>query len=184
MNVVVYGCDNSGKTSLANHIADKFGFEYVRSKGGPNMQTKEVLDYLEENLNNSKKSVFDRFSIIEEFTNGIVLRGKDRFDDEYIDKDHFLSQIDMFIYACPSMDTVKNFGDREQMDGIIDNIDKLRDLYTIFTENELACKGRPLFIFDWTKDSDYKKFDAWFEATIENAANVKKILDFGTGAFA
>jgi hypothetical protein len=90
----------------------------------------------------------------------------------------------MFIYACPSMDTVKNFGDREQMDGIIDNIDKLRDLYTIFTENELACKGRPLFIFDWTKDSDYKKFDGWFEATIENTANVKKILDFGTGAFA
>ena len=146
MNVVVYGCDNSGKTSLANHIADKFGFEYVRSKGGPKMQTKEVLDYLEENLNNGKKSVFDRFSIIEEFTNGIVLRGTDRFDDEYIDK--------------------------------------LRDLYTIFTENELACKGRPLFIFDWTKDSDYKKFDGWFEATIENTANIKKILDFGTGAFA
>ena len=33
MNIVVYGCDNSGKTSLANHIADKFKFEYIRSKG-------------------------------------------------------------------------------------------------------------------------------------------------------
>lgn len=179
MNVVVYGCDNSGKTSLANHISEKFGFEYVRSKGGPSMQPKEVLDYLEEHLNNDEDSVFDRFSIIEEFANGIVLRGKDRFEEEYIDKERFLEQIDLFIYACPSMETVKDFGEREQMEGIKENIDRLRTLYNVFSDNEVASKSRSLFVFDWTADSDYAKFDSWFSNEVMNLRRVKNLLLFG-----
>lgn len=83
MNIVVYGCDNSGKTSLANHIAEKFKLEYVRSKGGPNMSTQEVLQYLDKNLDEGNK-VFDRFSIIEEYTNGLVLRGKDQIGRAHV----------------------------------------------------------------------------------------------------
>lgn len=167
MNVVVYGCDNSGKTSLANHIAEKFNLEYVRSKGGPSMSTQEVLQYLDKNLDEGDK-VFDRFSIIEEYTNGLVLRGKDRFQDEFIDKESFLNRIDLFIYACPSMEAVKNFGDREQMDGIIENIDRLREMYRVFTVNDVISADRSLIVFDWTKDRDYAEIDQAIQFWIEN----------------
>lgn len=167
MNVVVYGCDNSGKTSLANHIAEKFNLEYVRSKGGPSMSTQEVLQYLDKNLDEGDK-VFDRFSIIEEYTNGLVLRGKDRFQDEFIDKESFLNRIDLFIYACPSMEAVKNFGDREQMDGIIENIDRLREMYRVFTVNDVISADRSLIVFDWTKDKDYAEIDQAIQFWIEN----------------
>lgn len=167
MNVVVYGCDNSGKTSLANHIAEKFNLEYVRSKGGPSMSTQEVLQYLDKNLSEGDK-VFDRFSIIEEYTNGLVLRGKDRFQDEFIDKESFLNRIDLFIYACPSMEAVKNFGDREQMDGIIENIDRLREMYRVFTVNDVISADRSLIVFDWTKDRDYAEIDQAIQFWIEN----------------
>lgn len=177
MNIVVYGCDNSGKTSLANHITEKFNFEYVRSKGGPKMESQEVLNYLEENLTSPANKVFDRFSIIEEYANGLVLRGKDRFQEEFRDKNHFMDQVDLFIYACPSMETVKNFGDREQMAGIVENIEKLRVMYEIFTLNEVAVAGRNLFIFDWTKDPSYSKFDAWLEAFIMNQARIKDLVN-------
>lgn len=167
MNVVVYGCDNSGKTSLANHIAEKFNLEYVRSKGGPSMSTQEVLQYLDKNLDEGDK-VFDRFSIIEEYTNGLVLRGKDRFQDEFIDKESFLNRIDLFIYACPSMEAVKDFGDREQMDGIIENIDRLREMYRVFTVNDVISADRSLIVFDWTKDKDYSEIDQAIQFWIEN----------------
>lgn len=167
MNVVVYGCDNSGKTSLANHIAEKFNLEYVRSKGGPSMSTQEVLQYLDKNLSEGDK-VFDRFSIIEEYTNGLVLRGKDRFQDEFIDKESFLNRIDLFIYACPSMEAVKNFGDREQMDGIIENIDRLREMYRVFTVNDVISADRSLIVFDWTKDKDYSEIDQAIQFWIQN----------------
>lgn len=168
MNVVVYGCDNSGKTSLTKHIAEKFNLEYVRSKGGPSMSTQEVLQYLDKNLNEGDK-VFDRFSIIEEYTNGLVLRGKDRFQDEFVDKESFLNRIDLFIYACPSMEAVKNFGDREQMDGIIENIDRLREMYRVFTVNDVISADRSLIVFDWTKDSDYSEIDQAIQFWIKNS---------------
>lgn len=177
MNIVVYGCDNSGKTSLANHIAEKFNFNYVRSKGGPKMESSEVLKYLEDNLNSERNSVFDRFSIIEEYANGLVLRGRDRFREEFIDKDHFLDQVELFVYACPSMDAVKNWGDREQMDGIIENIDRLREMYRVFSINDVAMMSRNLFVFDWTRDSDYSKFDAWLEAFMENQRRVADLVN-------
>lgn len=167
MNIVVYGCDNSGKTSLAKAIAEKFRMEYVRSKGGPNMNTQDILNYLDENLREGNR-VFDRFSIIEEYANGLILRGRDRFQDEFIDKEKFMNSVDLFIYACPSMETVKNFGDREQMEGIIENIDKLREMYRVFTLNELICTERNLIIFDWTTDRDYQKIFSAIEFMKEN----------------
>lgn len=168
MNIVVYGCDNSGKTSLAKAIAEKFRMEYVRSMGGPNMNTQAILNYLDENLREGNR-VFDRFSIIEEYANGLILRGRDRFQDEFIDKEKFMNSVDLFIYACPSMETVKNFGDREQMEGIIENIDKLREMYRVFTINEVICAERKLIIFDWTTDQDYQKIFSAIEFMKENS---------------
>ena len=175
MNIVVYGCDNSGKTSLANHIADKFKFEYIRSKGGPKMDLIEVLKYIHENLYSEGNKVFDRFTPIEEFANGIVLRHENKISSNFIDTEEFINAVDLFIYARPDMETVKNFGDREQMDGIIKNIDSLREMYDVYTINKINGR-RPLFIFDWTDDSDYKKIDTAIRYFIENSKNINKLL--------
>ena len=179
MNIVVYGCDNSGKTSLANHISDKFKFEYVRSKGGPKMDLIEVLKYIHQNLCEPYDKVFDRFTPIEEFANGLALRNENRIATSFIDTSDFFSQVDLFIYARPDMDTVKNFGEREQMDGIISNIDKLRDLYDFYTISEIERK-RPLYLFDWTKDPSYDKIDSFIDMLIKNELDLGRALHPGS----
>ena len=174
MNIVVYGCDNSGKTSLANHIADKFKFEYVRSKGGPKMDLIEVLKYIHKNLYEGYiNKVFDRFTPIEEFANGIALRNENRIATSFIDTTDFLNGVGLFIYARPDMETVKNFGEREQMDGIISHIDQLRNLYDFYTVDKIETV-RPRYMFDWTKDPSYEKIDKFLEMWIENDANITK----------
>lgn len=175
MNIVVYGCDNSGKTSLANHIADRFKFEYVRSKGGPKMDLIEVLQYINQNLCAPENKVFDRFTPIEEFANGIALRNENRIATCFIDTSEFFRNVDLFIYARPDMDTVKNFGEREQMDGIISNIDQLRSLYDYYT-NDKIFNCRPLYLFDWTKDPSYEKIDQVLDLFIENHNNLSTSL--------
>lgn len=179
MNIVVYGCDNSGKTSLANHIADKFKFEYIRSKGGPKMDLIEVLKYIHENLCSGGNKVFDRFTPIEEFANGIALRNENKIATSFIDTSDFFSSVSLFIYARPDMETVKNFGDREQMDGIINNIDRLRSLYDFYTVDKIE-NDRPLYVFDWTKDPSYDKIDKFLEMWIENDENIAKAFAQGS----
>ena len=174
MNIVVYGCDNSGKTTLAEHIVKEFNFEYVRSKGGPKMDLIEVLKYLHDNLCRDDDKVFDRFTPIEEFANGIVLRHENKIASNFIDTSEFINAVDLFIYARPSMETVKNFGEREQMDGIIKNIDSLREMYDVYTLNKINGH-RPLFIFDWTCDRDYQEIDTAIRYFINNQANINEI---------
>jgi hypothetical protein len=73
------------------------------------------------------------------------------------------------------METVKNFGDREQMDGIIKNIDSLREMYDTYTLNKIV-NNRPLFIFDWTCDRNYQEIDTAIRYFINNQANINKLL--------
>ena len=59
--IVIFGCDNSGKTTLANELVSKFGFEYVRSSGP--VSRDEQIEFLKSKLDSDTDMVFDRFAI-------------------------------------------------------------------------------------------------------------------------
>lgn len=131
-NIVVFGCDNTGKTTLAQKIAFKLGGKYVKSLG-PNKTKNEQLDFMFENLNSDGIKVFDRFPIIEESTSGIVLRCHDNFQTWREQEMDLLNKVDVFIFCNPGLFNTLNWGEREQLEGVKDHALELINKY-----NEIA----------------------------------------------
>lgn len=146
--IVIFGPDNSGKTTLANDICSSFGYEYSHSPGPVSIE--EMMEYIEESLGNEKDLVFDRFPPIEERTCGVVLRNNNKFQGMgNIVMDYF-SRVDLFIYCNPGMKTIENWQEREQMEGIKENIIALKESYDKLA-NDLSELGLPFICYDWTK---------------------------------
>ena len=131
-NIVVFGCDNTGKTTLAQKIAFKLGGQYVKSLG-PNKTKNEQLDFMFENLNSDGIKVFDRFPIIEESTSGVVLRGHNNFQTWREQEMDLLNKVAVFIFCNPGLFNILNWGEREQLVGVKDHALELINKY-----NEIA----------------------------------------------
>lgn len=141
MNIVVFGCDNSGKSTLCNQLVDllnedvDFTAESVHSLG-PNKSYKEMVEFMESNLtpvNSTHTKIFDRFPVIEESIYGPLLRGENKFAGVIVK--NLLDRVDLFVYCYPGLFTILNWGDREQMPGVKDNVFEIIDSY-----NRLAVK--------------------------------------------
>lgn len=149
--IIVFGPDNSGKTTLANDLCGTFGFEYSHSPGPVSVE--KMMEYIEQSLGNEKNLVFDRFPAIEERTCGVVLRNTNKFqglEDKVLE---YFSKIDLFIYCNPDMNVIQDWQEREQMRGIKENIIELRDSYDDLWE-ELSENGYPCICYDWTKGKE------------------------------
>lgn len=131
-NIVVFGCDNTGKTTLAQKIAFILGGQYVKSLG-PNKTRNEQLGFMFENLDSYGIKIFDRFPIIEESTSGVVLRGHDNFQTWCEQEMDLLSKVDVFIFCNPGLFNTLNWGEREQLEGVKDHALELINKY-----NEIA----------------------------------------------
>ncbi len=134
LKIVVFGCDNSGKTTLCNDIKRYYNqFEIAKSIGA-NKTAKEYIDFMETNLNSKQNIIFDRFPLIEECVCGTVLRGKNLFEDVMngFEGRSLLSLVDLFVFCYPGLFCVTNWGDREQMEGVKENVLGLIDGYNVF----------------------------------------------------
>lgn len=158
MNIVVFGCDNSGKTTLAKVLDSILGIGYIHSPG-PLKDVEDMKRFIESNLDNNTVNIFDRLPIIEENTCGVVLRGKNLFgslDNDYTAE--VFNRINLFIYCRPGYESVSNWGDREQMAGIKENIDKLiesyDDVYDYLYEN-----GYPVLKYDYNTNGRFIKYE-------------------------
>lgn len=135
--IVVFGCDNTGKTTLCETIQRslkkiyKTDEVYIAKSLGPNKTVEEQVAFMEEMLNDENRSIiFDRFPIIEEATCGEVLRGKNNFAEwEGTDVINLLGKVDLFIFCYPGLFNVLKWGDREQLDGVKDNVLPLINAY-------------------------------------------------------
>lgn len=144
--IVVFGCDNTGKTTLCESLVGILNFKFpgsteVAKSLGPNKMVEEQIDFMEEMLGNKDKVIiFDRFPIIEEATCGKVLRGKNNFQEwENTNVVDLLGKVDLFIFCYPGLFDVLNWGEREQLDGVKENALKLINAY-----NEMAVSLRSL----------------------------------------
>ena len=156
MNIVVFGCDNSGKTTLSLLLDSILG-GYVHSPG-PLPTAEKQKEFIAKNLDRNKINIFDRFPIIEERVCGIVLRNKNNFDNdlEYVEKT--FSQIDLFIYCDPGYSSVTNWGTREQMDGIKDNIQSLIEGYKKVYDYLLE-KGYTVIKYNYNENGKFIKYE-------------------------
>lgn len=134
-NIVVFGCDNSGKTTLSEELTEKIkswydiDVEYQHSLG-KDATLDEMHNFMRLNVLKDCVTIFDRFPIIEERVCGKILRGKDRFGGFPGEFDAMCGMVDLFIFCMPNIFDIVNWGDREQMDGIKDNVVDLINEYT------------------------------------------------------
>lgn len=157
-NIVIFGMDNTGKTTLGNNLKTLLNevgnAKYVHSLG--NVPIEKQMAFMESELSNNKAidfKIFDRFPIIEERVYGNVLRGGSRYYGMGNYENEQLSKVDLFIYCDPGLDVIKNWQGREQMDGVIDNVDRLYNEYLVL-KNELINNGYNVKTYDFNKD-DY-----------------------------
>lgn len=134
LKIVVFGCDNTGKTTLCEGLQDCFlqnGYNAEIAKSiGANKTVEQYVDFMKKNLRKKHIVIFDRFPIIEEATCGRVLRNNDIFEEwQAEDISELIDEVDIFIMCYPGLFNTLNWGEREQMEGVKDNATKLIDAY-------------------------------------------------------
>lgn len=147
MKIIVVGMDNSGKTTLCDELEHKLMAIHVKPLG-PGYKREDMLDNIIYHMNKNENVVFERFSIFEELVYGKILRGKSKFAFEDINLIRKYKPV--IIYCRPSNDVIFNFGDREQMNGVIEQKEKLLTAWDRLIFDSL--EGFKVIKYDWTKD--------------------------------
>ena len=136
--IVIIGMDNTGKTTLVNDMKNILNIESIKSPG-PNFTKEEMYEEIITDLSKEELVILERFAIVEEMIYGEILRDNPKFNFED------LMQIKekynpIFIYCRPKKENIFNFGDREQMEGVIEQSKKLLEafdnLYNRMIQNE------------------------------------------------
>ena len=157
--IVVFGCDNTGKTTFCNELHDylieQYNVEIAKSIGA-NKSLFEYMEFMKKNIEKENVVIFDRFPIIEEATCGRVLRDNNMFGKwDNLETMEILESIDAFVFCYPGLFQILNWGDREQMDGIKENALPLINAY-----NEIAVAlksiGLNVFEFNYTRDNIFQ----------------------------
>ena len=151
--IIVEGMDNSGKTTLAEHLAEKFKLPLMHSPKIRENMIQDALTILTLNPN----AVMDRFSVISEVIYGPTLRRKIIFDTFvtrwifYMDK---LAQCKPLIFYCrPPDEKIFDYGDREQMEGVKEHDKELLGAYDALMD---SWAGRLLIM-----KYDFRLPNAW-----------------------
>ena len=153
--VVIFGPDNSGKTTLTLQLGKKYNLEIIKSLGI--VPRNKQLKYMEE-MTKKENIVFDRYPIIEETVCGKIFRNHSNFEgfenDTNIRK--YLDKIDLFIFCNPGLESILNFGSREQMNGVKENIFELYNGYIIFYK-WLFINKYNVIEYNWNLEKDGMK---------------------------
>lgn len=154
--IIVVGMDNSGKTTLVNQLAEFYNCEHIKSLG-PGYTREEMLEEVVRKLELPGRVILERFSILEELVYGKVLRNESKFtlDDMEIVKEYDT----VIIYCRPDDKVIYNFGEREQMEGVIEQRFRLVQEWDELII-QLSRRGFVIIPYDWTKN------------TLENITNI------------
>lgn len=144
--IVIIGMDNTGKTTLVNDMKNLLNVEGIKSPG-PNFTKEEMYNEVITNLSREELVILERFAIIEEIIYGEILRNAPKFNFED------LIQIEekyhpIFIYCRPKKKDVFNFGERDQMEGVIERSEKLLEGFDNLY-NKMIQRDFDIFRYDF-----------------------------------
>ena len=150
--IVLFGTDNSGKTTLGKSLAKDLAGVYLPPLGPVSLWSQ--MSYINTHLEVSGLMIFDRFPVIEEEVCGKVFRGRSNFEN--VPYDHFLNSIDLFVFCNPGLESILNWGEREQMNGVKENI---ISLYAGYSEwfKKLKDSGKNVMEYNWRITEDYSR---------------------------
>lgn len=144
--IIIEGVDGSGKTVLAQQLSARLGGvpikRFVTSGGPANLdllveRVRAALRELQGQVTQNRRPVviYDRFSLISEPIYGTILRGRNRFGDEWTELiDQLLALDPIVVYCRPGIEYIlQNILKTEdnQMKGVIS---KARELINAYDE--------------------------------------------------
>ena len=129
--IIVEGMDNSGKTKLAEYLAEKFELPHIKS---PKDRT-HIIGHTLQLLVLNPEAVMDRFPVISERIYGRFLRNKIAFDGEVATWQFYFEKLvrcrPLIFYCRPPEEKIFDFGSREQMEGVFEYRKELLACYDI-----------------------------------------------------
>jgi hypothetical protein len=163
--IVVCGLDNTGKTSLVNHLVKRFNLKPIPKfeKTPPSDKTKdEWVDWMANHLANSyPNNIADRM-LIDEFIYGPILRkhiclGK---GDLQLLLPLFQERVKLLIVCQTDPRTIiTNFESRPQLAGVKDHLLELHQAYgVVLNLPPFACI--PKIFYNYKVDSEYEDIDS------------------------
>jgi len=124
MKIIVLGMDNTGKTTLCQQLSEQLNTVIIKSPG-PNLTQLEMDANIWANMTNTHNLILERFCFFEEMVYGKILRGKSKYNFRSKPFEYIKEANPVIVYCRPSKSVIKNWKEREQMEGVIDNSDKL-----------------------------------------------------------
>ena len=160
--LIITGMDNSGKTTLVQQLLKELNrnpfqeerYKVVNSPGPVSKELQEgwVLAQLTLGAEERATNIYERFPLLEEVVYGSVLRDNPLF--EYGDAYFKLLKKEnpLIVYTRPSREKIFNFGDRHQMEGVIEKSTELLAAYDdlIF---KMLSEGWRILIYDYETGS-------------------------------
>ncbi len=158
MYILLEGMDNTGKTTLAQKLHETLNVPVVklpnyRKVVDKNSYIKQLIDLLE--LSRKADFIVDRHPIISENVYGPILEK----NNVLIQNPLWPELVEAFskanptiIYCRPPTAKIKAFGEREQMNGVTMNADKLILRYDALME-QLCVAGFRVYVYDWTHNA-------------------------------
>ncbi|MDE2098834.1 MAG: hypothetical protein KGL39_16395 [Patescibacteria group bacterium] len=160
--IIVEGMDNTGKTSLTQYLGHRYGLPVIHSEGPRGVI--ESFKWVESAMNLHKNNIiYDRFPLVSEEVYGVVLRNYSVFDNPPGEelRHRLVGAKPILIFCRPPLDVMGRFGEREQMEGVIENSIQLSQRYEEVIFGEFS-EIDPIS-FDYSSDPDYTNLITNFE---------------------
>lgn len=151
MKLIVLGMDNTGKTTLAEQLSKELNTVVIKSEG-PKLTQLEMEANIYANMTNSHDLILERFCFFEEMVYGKILRGKSKFNYKSKVFKYIKEAQPTIIYCRPSKFVIETWREREQMEGVIDNSDKLLIQYDKVIK-KAQKHGLKVIKYDYTKET-------------------------------
>ena len=162
--IIITGCDNTGKTSLIEHLSERFNIPIAKRFNPLPPKTPDEYDrwfcWVREQLEINTEFIHDRF-FIDEFVYGPVKRGKYGCTIEQM---ALLSQMllirqPLYIYTeIPLTDLLRTFHEREQYikkEDVAKILHQFRLVNSSWPVSQLTNKSR----FSYKNDPNYNRID-------------------------
>ena len=172
--IIFTGMDNTGKTTLIEKVSERTALPIVKSMG-PKATIHEKNGWLLDQMTREKvipgSVLFDRFLPFEEMVYGKVLRDGPLYhlDDPYMKS---LKDLDpIIVYTRPPQDRIFNFGERPQMEGVVETSKELLAEWDNLMW-KLIAEGWEIIVYDYTTDDPEGHSLFWrrFEKAIRSRA--------------
>ena len=149
--IIVCGCDNSGKSTLALQLAEDLKIFHARSFRKPK-SLQDILDHHRWLSECPAQVVTDRHLAISELIYGPIIR-QNSFSNLTEAKRVTSLQTTYLVYCRPPFHTmVSTLGQRKQMDGVLDRFHALSKAY-----DELMEILQPDFTYDFSNPHHYQE---------------------------